>query len=188
MKYKIDVNFETVDGEVALEFAARNGHLNIVKELLKAGACAYNEIEEDVCQFPVLDKLHYPNELSENHIEIIVEILKSHPLPIHIATSILDVPKRIVVMNRLLEIGICPDLQDSFGDTVLHTATFESDVSLLVEILKHGVNMEVKNNDQETPLTTAFMVEKPEYVKELRYAHTMNYFYNKVHYFRFDHS
>ena len=163
------LKFKTDHSVTALEFAARNGYLDMVKELLKAGAKAY-KIDKYGRQFSVLTKLHFPVELSENHIEMIVEILKSHPHPIHEAINRLEVPKSIVIFHRLLEEGISPDLQDQCGDTALHRVVYElhSDVSLLVEVLKHGVNMEIKNNFyQETPLMTAFKVKRPEYVKEL---------------------
>ena len=156
--------------KTALEFAARNGHFNTVKELLKAGAKDYEYDEYGRhSRFSVLTNLHFPKELSENHIEIIMEIVKSRPHPTHEAINRLKVPNSIVIFRRLLKEGISPDLQDQRGDTALHRVVYErhSDVSLLVEVLKHGVNMEIKNNDQETPLMTAFMVERPEYVKEL---------------------
>ena len=185
LKYKINVNFETVEGENALAFAARNGHLNIVKELLKAGAYAYNEIEENVCQFPVLDKLHYPNELSENHIEIIIEVLKSHPHPIHEAISILEIPEINTIIQRLSESGISLDLQDRYGDTALHRAVFDYEIDVkaskhqfqvLVELLKHGVNTEIKNSYNETPLQVAFEFNKPAFVRELlRYGANPNH-------------
>ena len=147
LKYEMYVNLETEQGETALDFAARNGHLKVVKELLKSGAIAY--IEEDDCyRFPLFKNLP-SKKFSENEIDIMVEILKSHPYPIHQAIYKLQIPEIDSIMKKLFKSGISPDLQDKFGDTVLHRAVMdevdEQMKQVIAGLLKHGVNMDIKN-------------------------------------------
>ena len=160
-------------GKTALEFAARNGHFEIVKELLKAGARAFKviDVEDEAYQFPVFENL--PSILSENHIEIVIEILKSHPYPLHQAIyhlSIHSIKEINIIINRLLESGISHDLQDRIGRTALHVSVIDEDevsFQAFVELLKQGVNLEIKDLDNETPLTSAFLDNKVKCVTEL---------------------
>ena len=162
-------------GKTAHEVAARNGHLNIVKVLLKAGAKVFNVIdaENEDYQFPALQNL--PWTLSENHIDIVIEILKCHPYPLHEAISQLEIPEINIIIGRLLESGISPNLQDSIGCTPLHRLAFEYQDSdnvhlqyqVIFELLKYGVNMEIKNFHNWTPLQTAFAFNNTEFVIEL---------------------
>ena len=172
LKQNVDVNLETKHGENALDFAARNGHLDAVKELLKSGAEAYIE-EEDSYEFPFFEKLPLKH-FSENEIAIMVEILKSHPYPLHQAILELEIPQINLIIERLLKSGISPDLQDKYGDTALHRAVMDDTYNYegIAELLKHGVNMEIKNIYHETPLHVAFEnnqteLEKGELIKEL---------------------
>lgn len=118
--------------------------------------------------------------MSENHIEIVIEILKSHPYPLHEAISQLEIGIRTginIIIQRLIESGISPDHQDSCGYTPLHRVAYnhkhqdsenvQYQYQVLVELLKHGANMEIKNSNKETPLQTAVDNNNPEFVKEL---------------------
>ena len=141
---------------------------------MKSGAIAY--IEEDDCyRFPLFKNL--PSKtFSENEIDIMVEILKSHPYPIHQAIYKLEIPEIDLIIKKLFKSGISPKLQDKRGDTVLHKAVMD-DVDehmkhVIAELLKHGVNLEITNIEHNTPLHVALKnnqteLEKAELVKEL---------------------
>ena len=164
LNYKIDVNFETKDGKNALDFAAINGHLNIVKELLKAGAKAYNYIDDG---FPTFEKL--PRKLSQNNLEIVVEILLRHPHPLHQAILHFENPEINIILNRLLESGISPHVQDRNGNTALHVTVMDDNdnFQVVAKLLKQGVNIEAKNCKNETPLHSAFFKNNLDYFEEL---------------------
>ena len=175
LKYEMDINLKTKQGKNALEFAARNGHLSTVEELLKSGAKTYI-VEDDCYEFPLFENLP-SKKFSENEIDIMVEILKTHPYPIHQAILHLQIPEITLIVRRLLKSGISPDLQDDYADTVLHIAVMENVHNIymnqvVAELLKQGVNMDIKNIYRKTPLHLAFdyqnkELEKVEIVKKL---------------------
>ena len=136
LRYHANRNFETNLGETALDLAAKNGNLETVKELLKRGIKSYS----------VLDKL--PSNWSENHFEIVVEVLKCNPQPLHRAiwTPSLSV-HRITVMKRLLRRGITPDDQDVNGDTALHLALNAAfyNIEIFKILLDYGADFNIKN-------------------------------------------
>ena len=171
---KVDVNLEAKHGENALSFSARNGHLCAVKELLNSGAKSYIE-DGDSSSFNVLEKL--PSILSENHIEIAAEILKRHPLPIHQAIEQLQRPEAYLIIRHLFKYGISPDLKDRNGKTALHRAILkEVNSQTFVELLEHGVNMEIEDIDNKSPLLLAIEQSKYEFVKTLlRYGANPNH-------------
>ena len=118
------------------------------------------------CKIPALRKL--PSKLSDNHIEIALEILKGHPCPLHEAVYQIDQPEVNVIIRKLIESGISPNLQDQYGDTALHIAVIDDgNFHALVEILKHEVNTEIRNDYKVTPLEFAVRDNKKEFVEEL---------------------
>ena len=160
LKHKVDADFYN-----AFEFAARNGYLSAVKELLKSGEKAYIGNVKSAL-FPVLNKLS--SKLSENQVKILAEILNCHPLPIHQAIEQLQSPEAYLVIRQLFKRGISPDLQNEDGETVLHKAILEQvNSQTFDELLKNGVNMEIKDNYDESPLHLAFYHRNYEFVKLL---------------------
>ena len=144
LRYNADENFVTNLGESALDLAARNGKLETVKELLKAGMDTNT----------VIDKL--PSSWSENHFEIVVEILKSYYYPLHRAIWIPSISSvhRITVMKRLLRSGISPDDQDVDGETALHltlNAAFYN-IELFKILLDYGADFNIKTNKGQSVL------------------------------------
>ena len=165
VNHKVYLNFETNAGENSLELAARNGHLQTVKELLNAGATAYRH-GEDRMYCNALDKL--PSKLSDNHIEILLEILKSHPYPLHETVYKIQQAEVNVIIRKLIQSGISPNLQDQYGDTALHIAVIDDgNFHALVELLKHEVNTEIKNDYKATPLEFAIEYNQNDIVEEL---------------------
>ena len=168
LNQNIYINFEMNVGEDALELAARKGHLEIVKELLNAGVAAYKKVDEDhmFSRFPALSNL--PSKLSDDHIEIVVEILKRHPYPLHEAVYQIGLPEVNIIIRKLIQSGISPNLQDKEGDTALHAAIIDDgNFQAFVEFLKHAVNIEIRNNDINTPLQIAVRDNKNEFAEEL---------------------
>ena len=109
-----------------------------------------------------------PSKLSDNHIEIALEIIKSHPYPLHEAVYQIDQPDVNVIIRKLIESGISPNLQDQYGDTALHIAVIDDgNFHALVEILKHEVNTEIRNDYKVTPLEFAVRDNKKEFAEEL---------------------
>ena len=113
-------------------------------------------------------KIDNTSFLSENHIAIVAEILKSHQLPIHQAIDQLQSPETYLIIRHLLKSGISADLQNKNGETALHKAILNKvDCQTFVELLKHQSNVEIKDVNNESPLHLAFKHQNIEFVKEL---------------------
>ena len=157
LKHKVNADFYN-----SLEFAARNGHLNAVKELLKSGEKAYIGNVKSAL-FPVLDTL--PSKLSDNQVEIVAEILKCHPQPILAALNQLQHPETYLVIRHLLKTGISPDRQNQIA---LYSAILNDvDLQTFEELLKHGADFGIKDISNKSPLLLAFNHSNYEYVKLL---------------------
>ena len=103
-------------------------------------------------------------ELDQKMESVVAELLKSHPYPIHQALLKLKIPEITLIVRRLLKKGISPDLQDKYGDTALHLAVMGDgvDYQVIVELLNHGANTEIRNIDREIPLSLAIENYKNE--------------------------
>ena len=57
--------------------------------------------------------------------------------------------------------------KDQYGLTLLHYAVLDENIDIMMVLLDNGANIDIENNDKETPLYLAFMNGKAESVKFL---------------------
>ena len=99
-------------------------------------------------QGQVQDQEQEPN-WSENHIQIVVEVLKCHPQPLHQVITRPEIPSyhKIVVIANLLKSGISPDIQNKYGNTALHLAMWDAyfNIDIIKVLLDYGADFKKRN-------------------------------------------
>jgi ankyrin repeat protein len=71
------------------------------------------------------------------------------------------------IVKYLLEIGICVDIQDKFGDTALHWASAYGHIEVVKCLVENGANVNLQNNQNDTARDGAIEYGYIEVVKYL---------------------
>eukprot|EP01112_Ceratiomyxa_fruticulosa_P014585 TRINITY_DN4192_c0_g1_i1.p1 TRINITY_DN4192_c0_g1~~TRINITY_DN4192_c0_g1_i1.p1 ORF type:complete len:334 (+),score=73.21 TRINITY_DN4192_c0_g1_i1:169-1170(+) len=160
----VSINSITL-GLSPLFIACKQGHLHIVKELIKMGVDVNTFFDTE--SKPLIVATGY------NHIEI-VKLLLHHGANVDIigkngATALFHAAKKnnIEVAKLLLQHKANPNIQNNDNITPLHVAAGEQNLELTQLLLQHKANPNVTNKESLTPLHIACAYRSLEIVKEL---------------------
>lgn len=159
----------TTDGRIMgtpLFLASENGHLDVVKELIKQGA--YINKGTDSGATPLLaaslnGHVKVVNELLDNRASIDQADNDDGNTPLH-GASWYDY---VDVVRALVEDGADVTVKDRNGDTPLHIASGEGFLDVVKALYQAGANINEVNNDNDTPVSTAAHHGHLEVVKYL---------------------
>lgn len=168
----------TGDGETALHIACSQGHVDIVKELLK-WRDAHSDHDKDIVFTEDNEKkTAFIHAISQGHREIARTLLEWPSIKNSAAQLQGETQNALIVAvscdNRdlvQLLLQYCWDIDDielSTKDqaTALHRAASDNNVSMIDFLLEHKANPNMKDSYGETPLHDAAR-ESPEGVKHL---------------------
>ena len=140
--------------------ACKNGQIGVVEKLLKLDF--YKAIFNDV-------DLKTFGELLNHGSNIEIKDFNNNS-PLHFAY----IHYKIEFVKELLKYGANPNHQmnDGNGSTLLHIACFERNISLTKTLLEHGADVNALDDDKQTPLHRAIVVQnlddgKIEVIKHL---------------------
>lgn len=71
------------------------------------------------------------------------------------------------LLKEISNVRLNLDLEDNRGDTALHYAAWEGDVSAIIGLLEHGADINARNKDGNTPLHTAVFGGQVSVIEEL---------------------
>ncbi|KAF2985227.1 hypothetical protein EK904_007541 [Melospiza melodia maxima] len=163
----VDVNGQCA-GHTAMQAASQNGHVDILKLLLKQNVDVEAEDKDG-------DRaVHHAAFGDEGAV---IEVLhrgsadlnarnKRRQTPLHIAVN----KGHLQVVKTLLDFGCHPSLQDSEGDTPLHDAISKKRDDILAVLLEAGADVTITNNNGFNALHHAALRGNP------RYRFLFNYF------------
>ncbi|KAI1284962.1 E3 ubiquitin-protein ligase MIB1 [Halotydeus destructor] len=149
----------------SLQAASQNGHLEVIRVLLKYNADV--EVEDK-------DGDRACHHASFGDEPAVIELLtqgsadlnarnKRRQTPLHIAVN----KGHVGVVKALLELGCHPSLQDSEGDTPLHDAISKKRDDILSLLLDHNADISVTNNTGFNALHSAALRGNPSAMKIL---------------------
>lgn len=149
----------------ALQAASQNGHIEVIKILLRHNADV--EIEDKDGDRAV----HHAAFGDEPGV---MELLaragadlnarnKRRQTPLHIAVN----KGHVGVVRNILELGCRPSLQDSEGDTPLHDAISKKRDDMLTLLLEHGADITLTNNNGFNALHHAALRGNPSAMRIL---------------------
>ncbi|KAL6789680.1 ankyrin repeat-containing domain protein [Trichoderma sp. SZMC 28012] len=147
-----DVNKGDIDGRTALIYAVWNGHLSIVKRLLKARALV--DMVDTIGGTPISYALCYgqediatklmrgaqPDSIDEIRHELLLSAVKHGHHP---------------VVKRLLDSGADPGATDDEGISLVVLATKQGKTSIVELLIERGADINNGGRDGETPLMLA---------------------------------
>ncbi|XP_068969133.1 E3 ubiquitin-protein ligase mib1-like isoform X1 [Bombus flavifrons] len=159
-----DVN-GVFSGHTALQAASQNGHLEVIKILLRYKADV--EIEDKDGDRAV----HHAAFGDEPGVMALLAGAgadlnarnKRRQTALHIAVN----KGHAGVVRTLLELGCHPSLQDSEGDTPLHDAISKKRDDMLALLLDHAADITLTNNNGFNALHHAALRGNPRYVPEI---------------------
>ncbi len=147
-----------------LHWAAYNGHLEIVKALLKNGA------RVNTVRYDMVTPLHFAVE--NDHLEIVVELLAngakvnandSRLTPLHWAAY----NGHLEIVKALLAKGARVNTLRDYEVTPLHFAAYNGHLEVVEALLANGANVRAINDSRLTPLHWAAYNGHLEIVKAL---------------------
>uniref|UniRef100_A0AAQ4PDD0 RING-type E3 ubiquitin transferase n=1 Tax=Gasterosteus aculeatus aculeatus TaxID=481459 RepID=A0AAQ4PDD0_GASAC len=156
----VDVNGQCA-GHTAMQAASQNGHVDVLKLLLKHNV----DLEaEDKDGDRAVHHAAFGDEGS------VIEVLqrggadlnarnKRRQTPLHIAVN----KGHLQVVKTLLDFGCHPSLQDSEGDTPLHDAISKKRDDMLSVLLEAGADVTITNNNGFNALHHAALRGNPRY-------------------------
>ncbi|KAK7508223.1 hypothetical protein BaRGS_00000462 [Batillaria attramentaria] len=132
-------------GHTALQAASQNGHIEVIKVLIKHGV---NMEVEDKDGDRAVHHAAFGDEPA------VIEMLhrgggdlnarnKRRQTPLHIGVN----KGHIGVVRALLDLGSHPSLQDSEGDTALHDAISKKRDDMISLLLEHSADITLTNNN-----------------------------------------
>ncbi|KAG8442174.1 hypothetical protein GDO86_011104 [Hymenochirus boettgeri] len=160
----VDVNGQCA-GHTAMQAASQNGHVDILKLLLKQNV----DVEaEDKDGDRAVHHAAFGDEGS------VIEVLhrggadlnarnKRRQTPLHIAVN----KGHLQVVKTLLDFGCHPSLQDSEGDTPLHDAISKKRDDILAVLLEAGADVTITNNNGFNALHHAALRGNPSAMRVL---------------------
>ncbi|KAK9979816.1 hypothetical protein ABG768_013227 [Culter alburnus] len=156
----VDVNGQCA-GHTAMQAASQNGHVDVLKLLLKHNVDLEAEDKDG-------DRaVHHASFGDEGSV---IEVLhrggadlnarnKRRQTPLHIAVN----KGHLQVVKTLLDFGCHPSLQDSEGDTPLHDAISKKRDDMLSVLLEAGADVTITNNNGFNALHHAALRGNPRY-------------------------
>lgn len=174
---KADINAKGQGGVVPLYWACSNLNVELVEQLLAAGA-KYIQADQNAASSPLnaamsaakdnnrMMRLPGTPQQKLERAKIIVKSLLDHGADANERnwnyqfTPIFGAPRELAEL--LLERGARLDVTNIEGDTPLHYAAVFSDDDATKFLLEHGVALEVKNKKGETPLHKAVAIFQPK--------------------------
>ncbi|XP_039281285.1 E3 ubiquitin-protein ligase MIB1 isoform X2 [Nilaparvata lugens] len=149
-------------GHTALQAASQNGHLEVIKALLRCTADV--EIEDKDGDRAV----HHAAFGDEPGVMALLAAAgadlnarnKRRQTALHIAVN----KGHVAVVKALLELGCHPSLQDSEGDTPLHDAISKKRDDMLTLLLDHSADIMLTNNNGFNALHHAALRGNPRLV------------------------
>jgi ankyrin repeat protein len=157
------------EGMTALHYAAQNGHLDIAKSLVKAGASVDTR---DISQKSILhwlsrapeDKLHFEDKASN-----LLKVLSRNATQLRdcngrTALHLASISgKSIIFVKKLIELTVELDAGDNLGMSPLHLAARGGHDDVVKELLGR-VDVNSQDDDDRTPLSWAAGSGKKEVV------------------------
>ncbi|EHB12678.1 E3 ubiquitin-protein ligase MIB1 [Heterocephalus glaber] len=161
----VDVNGQCA-GHTAMQAASQNGHVDILKLLLKQNVDV--EAEREGGRRASFLKSAFGDEGA------VIEVLhrgsadlnarnKRRQTPLHIAVN----KGHLQVVKTLLDFGCHPSLQDSEGDTPLHDAISKKRDDILAVLLEAGADVTITNNNGFNALHHAALRGNPSAMRVL---------------------
>lgn len=150
-------------GHTALQAAAQNGHVEVIRTLVKAGAEADAEDRDG-------DRAAHHAAFGDEPAALRALAAAAADLnarnrrrqtPLHIAVN----KGHLGVVRTLLQLGVHPSLQDSEGDTPLHDAISKKRDDMLSLLLEHCADMTLTNNNGFNALHHAALRGNPSAMK-----------------------
>lgn len=152
-------------GHTALQAASQNGHIEVIKVLIKHGV---NMEVEDKDGDRAVHHAAFGDEPA------VIEMLhrgggdlnarnKRRQTPLHIGVN----KGHIGVVRALLDLGSHPSLQDSEGDTALHDAISKKRDDMISLLLEHSADITLTNNNGFNALHHAALRGNPSAMRIL---------------------
>ncbi|XP_072936758.1 E3 ubiquitin-protein ligase MIB1 [Epargyreus clarus] len=150
-------------GHTALQAAAQNGHVEVIRTLVEAGAEADAEDRDG-------DRAAHHAAFGDEPAALRALAAAGADLnarnrrrqtPLHIAVN----KGHLGVVRTLLQLAVHPSLQDSEGDTPLHDAISKKRDDMLTLLLDHGADMTLTNNNGFNALHHAALRGNPSAMK-----------------------
>lgn len=147
---KSDLDYQDADGKTALSIAAYKGKLDIVKELIKAGANI--NIQDIMGKTPLMlavfaDEMKVVKELIKAGADLNIKD-KNDSCAIHWCLTCDD-------LEELIKAGADVNAQDGDGNTVLIYAANNEDLDIIKLLIRLGANVDIVNYDDNTALIYA---------------------------------
>ncbi|XP_055995755.1 uncharacterized protein LOC125671725 [Ostrea edulis] len=148
------IHFNSIYMHVSpLVVACEGGHVNIVKELVKAGVDVNGECRRG--DTPLIAAC------TGGHLSVVKELVKAgvdvNPKDRHINSALMTAcyGGHASVVRELVKAGTHVNLQDEWWDTPLIKACFEGHVSVVKKLVKAGAEVNLQNKHGNTPLIAA---------------------------------
>ncbi|XP_052746305.1 E3 ubiquitin-protein ligase MIB1 isoform X3 [Bicyclus anynana] len=150
-------------GHTALQAAAQNGHVEVIRALVDAGAEADAEDRDGdraAHHAAFGDESAALRALASAGADLNARN-RRRQTPLHIAVN----KGHLAVVRTLLQLAVHPSLQDSEGDTPLHDAISKKRDDILTLLLDHGADMTLTNNNGFNALHHAALRGNPSAMK-----------------------
>jgi ankyrin repeat protein len=147
--------------QTPLHMATQMGNLETVKILLQAGASPYTKDSEQQTA------LHYARRLGHSEIEsLIMQYAKQQQQNSVFLQAIATQDE--TNLEKCLEQGFALNILDPYGNSILHHAIRTDTTPHILELLlRNGVDINVQNNDLDTPLHLAIKAQNTPLVRVL---------------------
>ncbi|KAK3128977.1 hypothetical protein QOZ80_6BG0469310 [Eleusine coracana subsp. coracana] len=154
----------------ALHHAARDGHLDYVKGIIKMLGIGDGELAAAVYDFRVLHWAAY-----QGHLEVCKYLVEEHGIDVNMAgpdegvTPLMTaaMSDHISVVKYLLDCGGDPMQPDENGATALHHAAGEGSSKVTEFLLSKGIPVDIDFNGRGTPLLSSIKCDEDNTLKIL---------------------